>query len=296
MVDLTLRAGGAPAPEWETKLVSHVVEGPYTRERSQHVFYLSGREIFELRWGTDAVTTARGLIGHSSGDKGAAAHPPATHVDPDGTQHLFYAATDGHLFELTWQGDQDPVGRELTAHSTGIGPAPDAITGPASHLFLAEAQRVASSRRLSESSQLNTLMWCSDAPALGSANVRARRWDAARHGLVRAAGQPDLSSRRQVVHLLPHVRPDAIDPMTGERYPDVIVFWVASEADKQALIQDDSTPFFTTPHFDGHPSVLLRAARVGELTRAQLAELVQDAWLARASARRGAAWLRAHGL
>jgi hypothetical protein len=91
-------------------------------------------------------------------------------------------------------------------------------------------------------------------------------------------------------------RPDAIDPMTGERYPDVIVFWVASEADKQALIQDDSTPFFTTPHFDGHPSVLLRAARVGELTRAELAELVQDAWLARASARRGAAWLRAHGL
>jgi hypothetical protein len=91
-------------------------------------------------------------------------------------------------------------------------------------------------------------------------------------------------------------RPDAIDPMTGERYPDVIVFWVASEADKQALIQDDSTPFFTTPHFDGHPSVLLRAARVGDLTRAELAELVQDAWLARASVRRGAAWLRAHGL
>jgi hypothetical protein len=91
-------------------------------------------------------------------------------------------------------------------------------------------------------------------------------------------------------------RPDAIDPQTGERYPDVIVLWVASEADKQALIQDESTPLFTTPHFDGHPSVLLRAARVGELTRAELAELVQDAWLARASARSGAAWLRAHGL
>ena len=91
-------------------------------------------------------------------------------------------------------------------------------------------------------------------------------------------------------------RPDAVDAQTGERYPDVIVFWVASEADKQALIQDETTAFFTTPHFDGHPSVLLRAARVGELTKAELAELVQDAWLARASARRGAAWLRAHGL
>ncbi|MFF5225570.1 MmcQ/YjbR family DNA-binding protein [Dactylosporangium sp. NPDC000521] len=88
-------------------------------------------------------------------------------------------------------------------------------------------------------------------------------------------------------------RPDAVDPVTGERYPDVIVFWVESDADKQALIQDASTPFFTTAHFDGHPSVLLRACRIGELTHAELAEVVQDAWLSRASARRAAAWLAA---
>ena len=31
-------------------------------------------------------------------------------------------------------------------------------------------------------------------------------------------------------------RPDAFDPETGERYDDVIVFWVGSEADKQALV------------------------------------------------------------
>lgn len=89
-------------------------------------------------------------------------------------------------------------------------------------------------------------------------------------------------------------RPDAVDPDTGERYPDVIVFWVASEADKQALVQDEGSPFFTTAHFDGHLSVLLRAGRVGELTRGELAEVVQDAWLSRASARRAAAWLEAH--
>jgi hypothetical protein len=85
--------------------------------------------------------------------------------------------------------------------------------------------------------------------------------------------------------------PDAVDPLTGERLPDVIVFWVGSEADKQALVRDETTPFFTTPHFDGHLSVLLRASRIGELTREELAELVQDAWLSRASARRAAAWL-----
>lgn len=86
-------------------------------------------------------------------------------------------------------------------------------------------------------------------------------------------------------------RPDAVDPSTGERYPDVIVFWVESEADKQALVQDGTSPFFTTAHFDGHPSVLVRACRLGELTRGELAEVVQDAWLSRASKRRAAAWL-----
>ncbi|MGE3289127.1 MAG: MmcQ/YjbR family DNA-binding protein [Pseudonocardia sp.] len=86
-------------------------------------------------------------------------------------------------------------------------------------------------------------------------------------------------------------RPDAVDPDSGERYPDVIVFWVPSESDKQALVQDPDTPFFTTPHFNGHPSVLVRAARLGELSRAEVAEVVEDAWLARASRARGAAWL-----
>ena len=90
-------------------------------------------------------------------------------------------------------------------------------------------------------------------------------------------------------------RPDAVDPGTGERYPDVIMFWTASEADKQALIQDPGSPFFTTPHFDGHPSVLIRAARLGELTVTELTEIIQDAWLSRASRTRAAAWLASRG-
>ncbi len=90
-------------------------------------------------------------------------------------------------------------------------------------------------------------------------------------------------------------RPDAFDPQTGERYDDVIVFWVASEAEKQALVADEASPFFTTPHFNGHPSVLLRGAHIGRLTVAELREVVQDAWLARASARRAATWLKENG-
>ena len=86
-------------------------------------------------------------------------------------------------------------------------------------------------------------------------------------------------------------RPDAVDPETGERYDDVVVLWVADEGDKQALLQDDRLPFFTTPHFDGHASVLVRTSRIGELDRDELVEVVQEAWLAQASARRGRAWL-----
>ena len=93
-----------------------------------------------------------------------------------------------------------------------------------------------------------------------------------------------------------NARADAFDPETGERYDDVIVIWVASEDDKQALVLDTRTPYFTTPHFDGHPSVLLRASRLGEIDLDELTELVQDAWLAQASATRRRLWLEEHGL
>ena len=69
--------------------------------------------------------------------------------------------------------------------------------------------------------------------------------------------------------------------------------WVPSESDKQALVQDQASPFFTTSHFDGHPSVLVRGSRIGELTLRELAEVIQDAWLSRASPARAAAWLSA---
>jgi hypothetical protein len=91
-------------------------------------------------------------------------------------------------------------------------------------------------------------------------------------------------------------RADAKDPVTGEPYSDVIVIWVESDADKQALVQEPHTPFFTTEHFDGHLSVLVRASELDAIGRTELAELIQDAWLSRASKRRGAAWLAEQGM
>jgi hypothetical protein len=91
-------------------------------------------------------------------------------------------------------------------------------------------------------------------------------------------------------------RPDAADPVTGERYDDIIVFWVESDADKQSLIDDEDTPFFTTPHFDGHPSVLIRERDLPALSYRELSEVIQDAWLSRASTRRATEWLKSSGL
>jgi hypothetical protein len=61
-----------------------------------------------------------------------------------------------------------------------------------------------------------------------------------------------------------------------------LVVWVADLGEKEALLASDPATFFTTPHYDGHPTVLVRLEAVDE---AELTELIVDAWLARAPAR-----------
>ena len=51
---------------------------------------------------------------------------------------------------------------------------------------------------------------------------------------------------------------------------------------KEALIQDEPKVFFTTPHFDGYPAVLVRLAEIG---LDELEEVIVEAWLARAPKR-----------
>jgi hypothetical protein len=88
-------------------------------------------------------------------------------------------------------------------------------------------------------------------------------------------------------------QPDAVDA-EGERLTDVIMIWVESESEKLALVQDPNSPFFTTDRFDDHPSVLIRASRLADVSRTELTELIQDGWLSRASNRRAAEWLAAN--
>ena len=66
-----------------------------------------------------------------------------------------------------------------------------------------------------------------------------------------------------------------------------IVVRVVDEGDKRALVAEDPTTFWTTPHYDGYASVLVRLDAVDG---ARLTELLRDAWRVRAKATA----LRAH--
>jgi hypothetical protein len=72
------------------------------------------------------------------------------------------------------------------------------------------------------------------------------------------------------------LRRDAIDPKTGERLDDVLMFRVADLDVKELLLADGRGVYFTTPHFDG--------------------DLVVEAWLTKAQKRVAKAWLREHGV
>ena len=63
---------------------------------------------------------------------------------------------------------------------------------------------------------------------------------------------------------------------------DILGARVADLGVKQALIADAPGVYFTTPHFDGYPAILVRLDRIGG---AELSELISEAWLARAPKR-----------
>ncbi|RKN40612.1 MmcQ/YjbR family DNA-binding protein [Micromonospora endolithica] len=67
-------------------------------------------------------------------------------------------------------------------------------------------------------------------------------------------------------------------PILGARVPDL--------GAREALLADDPAVYFTTPHLDGYPAVLVRLARIDT---DELTELITEAWYARAPKRLAAA-------
>jgi hypothetical protein len=90
-------------------------------------------------------------------------------------------------------------------------------------------------------------------------------------------------------------RPDAVDSDSGERMDDVLMFRVADLDVKDLLLADERGLFFTTPHFNGYPAVLLRIPSLRKMRKEELRDLVAEAWLTRAQKRVAKAWLAEHG-
>jgi hypothetical protein len=63
---------------------------------------------------------------------------------------------------------------------------------------------------------------------------------------------------------------------------DVLVLWIDGLEEKAAMIEAEPRKFFTTPHYDGHPMVLVRFRAIG---RKELEELLTESWRLRAPTR-----------
>ena len=78
--------------------------------------------------------------------------------------------------------------------------------------------------------------------------------------------------RRADLEALGDDAPDG--PILGARVEHLVA--------KEALLADDPAVYFTTPHFDGYPAILVRLDRIG---LEDLRDVIVEAWLARAPKR-----------
>jgi hypothetical protein len=84
--------------------------------------------------------------------------------------------------------------------------------------------------------------------------------------------------RRSDLEALGPAAPDG--PILAARVPDV--------GAKEALLADEPTVYFTTPHFNGYPAILVRLENI---SLSELKELLVEAWLAQAPKRLAAQYL-----
>ena len=89
-----------------------------------------------------------------------------------------------------------------------------------------------------------------------------------------------VRGRGFVLFRKPHAT--AVDPVTGKEYDDLLVIVTPTAVEKQALVDDARLPFFTIDHFRRTNAVLVQQSRLGELGRDELAEIITEAWAARA--------------
>ena len=89
-------------------------------------------------------------------------------------------------------------------------------------------------------------------------------------------GAPALRVNKKLLARLRAEMSQDVDDLTGEPYGDVLMVGVSDLGEKDALLAADPRAYFTIPHYDGYPAVLVRLA-LADL--AELRELLMDAWM-----------------
>jgi hypothetical protein len=80
-------------------------------------------------------------------------------------------------------------------------------------------------------------------------------------------------------------------PRPDAPFDDVLAIWVDGLEVKDILLADPREIFFTTPHWNGYAAVLLHIPALRRLKKAELRDLLVDAWLTKAPKRVAKAWL-----
>jgi hypothetical protein len=89
-------------------------------------------------------------------------------------------------------------------------------------------------------------------------------------------GAPALRVNKKMFARLRGEMADETDDLTGEPYGEVLMVGVADLGEKEALLASDQRSYFTIPHYDGYPAVLVRLA-LADLE--ELRELLMEAWM-----------------
>lgn len=109
----------------------------------------------------------------------------------------------------------------------------------------------------------------------------------------------DWETVREIAHSFPEVE-EATEGRPAFRVHGKLFAWMSRPRDggtlavrvdrdeKQLLLESRPDLYFTTPHYDGYPAVLVQLDTIG---RDDLAERLEDAWLTRAPKRLAAQFL-----
>jgi hypothetical protein len=88
-------------------------------------------------------------------------------------------------------------------------------------------------------------------------------------------GAPALRVNKKMFARLRGEMAEDRDELTGEAYGEVLMVGVADLGEKEALLSSDPRAYFTVPHYDGYPAVLVRLA---EVDPDELRELLAESW------------------